>query len=510
MGWHTVAAVRYADVNRAITAEGTAPSSFEQSASDGSASTVGTFGSWRLTTGGAGKNLKLEIEVTGGSVSVVGQNPETRNISDCAFDVSVEADFIPQLANASVRELRLSGGQAVEVGDSTPKNPTGAFLHTAALKQLLQDWLTLNIEEFNAVFATLNLDVEYENEGLSWLKPSHIGYAVAEPTVDPTEENCVFAVLCLIDGETPPANISYQVSDSAIPDGAVAAFLISPDKFIEHMIKPALAHMFKDIAPADADIYFEIDNDGRRIENIKQVRLPDTKFPWGQLGKVESTKNPTLQPHKFSIEVDGTQLVINAEEMHFDWGVDQWVDLFHECRSQLELHDGTKMLTLTTENQTGHGVVEAGWWRVTGEAVLMVVSALVGAFAGKTVKVAEAAAGGATTAAEVAGEETEAAENAVATELAASLANEAGAASGIGARFRGWLTTGLASVGGGTPLPIAHLIASKKFGDEMMQIDPLISAAIDDTVSWPEAVGEYALASAQLNDALQFGLVHKQ
>jgi len=92
-GWHTVAAIKYADVNRAITAQGKGPSDFTQAASDGSASVTGTFGPWQLNTGGSGPLLMMALPITGGSVTV---GTAHYPISACTATIKVQATYIPR------------------------------------------------------------------------------------------------------------------------------------------------------------------------------------------------------------------------------------------------------------------------------------------------------------------------------------------------------------------------------------------------------------------------------
>jgi Clostridium P-47 protein len=505
-GWHTVSAITYTDVNKAILAAAAYPTSFDQSASDGSASASGTFGPWTIATGGSGPNISMALPITGGTVTVMG-TPYT--ISTCTATIMVRADFLPQPDNPSLRNLQLQPDQAVSVESCLPQQSN--FLADAALKQLLQDWLNANLQQFNHTFATVDLDVKYDQEGLKWLAPSWQSYAVAEPQ-NPTLDNSVFAVLCLIDGAQPSSGLVQQVSPYAIPSGGDAGFLISSDKFLQHMMLAAMPVMFAGIEHDAATKHFEIDNDGTRITNKGALTLKPV-----QLDNKEIV-HPAVSARNFALHLDTTELAIDVTDMQFPYAPGIDVHLNYSGRSTMGYDSKHGILALSVVEQTGSGNAELEGWLETAQLVIGVASivlAVVGGLGGAVSRSATAAVRSASEAtlgvAVAEGEDATVATEATVTAVGCLISGTPARVEQIGAMFFGVARiAGIATLGGSVlaSLPtILQAIAAGRY-DSLPHITDLTSTAVGKTVQWPNSVGTFTLASAQLNGALQFGLVH--
>src|SRR5215211_645946 len=88
-GWHTVSAVTYAEVNRAIAAQTAFPASFSQTSSDG-ITAAGNFSGWKVTVGGSGAKIAMSLTLSDGSITSGGAS---RNAGSCAIAIEVEAGF---------------------------------------------------------------------------------------------------------------------------------------------------------------------------------------------------------------------------------------------------------------------------------------------------------------------------------------------------------------------------------------------------------------------------------
>jgi Clostridium P-47 protein len=505
-GWHTVSAISYTDVNKAISQQAAYPTSFEQSASDGTASVSGTFGPWTITTGGSGPNIAMALPITGGTVTVSG-TPST--ITPCTATIQVRADFLPQPDNSMVQNLQLQQDQAVSVESCLPAQ--SGFLADASLKQLLQDWLNANLQQFNHTFATVDLDAKYDNEGVKWLAPSWQSYAVAEPQT-PTLDSSVFAVLCLIDGTQPSTGLVQQISPYAIPNHADASFLISPDKFLQHMMLASMPLMFVGIDHAPVTNNFKIDNDGTSILNKTKLQLQPMQLENGNIVK------PTVDAGNFTLQLDTTELIITVTDMQFTYtpGID--VHLTYSGRSTIRYDSGRGVLTLSVTKQTGSGSVEVSKGLEVTEVVLGVASivlAMVGGIGGVVSRTANAAVEGAAVGtlgvAEAAGEDAAQAETAMIAALGCLIRGTPAQVSQIAARCFAVAKVAAITAFCTTLLPAAvqvlQAIADGKY-DSLPKITDLTDGAVGKTVIWPASVGTFALASAQLNQALQFGLKH--
>jgi hypothetical protein len=505
-GWHTVSAITYADVNKSIADSGEGPSSFSQAASDGSASVTGNFGAWSLTTGGSGPSLMMALPITGGSV-VVGSN--TYPITACSATIRVQASYIPQ-QDANLVNLVNDTTQAVSVESCLPAQAN--FLADASLKELLGIWLNANLAQFKAVFSTVDLDAEYETEGVEWLQPSFKGYAVAERTQSPTLDTSVFAVLNLIDNTPEPAGLVWQVSPNVIPDGADASFVLTQEKFLSHMMWVAVPAMFKDVSTDNLSDYFVIDNSGTRIRNTKTVKLGEVKLDNGN--KV----NPEVTASNFTIQLDQTELEIAVTDMQFEYSSGMTVHLNYSGRATLGLDTDNMILTLSVTTQSGSGSVETSTAIQDAELVLGIASivlAVVGAVGGAVATTADAAVTGARTAslgaATAAGEDAGQAATVTVSICKGLITGSDVEISQLAARL--FTVAKVAAIGAfcTTLMPgitaTMQYVANKDYAS-MPKITSLTNAAVGKTVIWPESVGSFTLASTQLNGACQFGLVH--
>jgi hypothetical protein len=511
-GWDTVAAISYKDVNDAIVRQGSAPQHFAQSAGDGSASVTGDFGQWALTTGGAGPDIMMALPVTGGTVTV-GAN--SYPITPATATVLVRANFLPQPDNPARQLLQLqtkatltAGEEAASVEDMQPAQPV--FLANAALRQLLQDWLNAHLQEFNHTFAVVDFNAEFTREGMEWLRPSHTGYAVAEQAVGATLENSVFAVMCLIDGKTDTQGLVFQVSPYAIPTGRKAGFILSSEKFLQHMMLAAVPLMFKGIQDRPVTDYFRIDNDGTRIINIKPLNLLDTKLENGK------TVKPTVKERLFSIEVNETELKISITGMEFEYSPGITVNLTYEGAATLSFDAVQRVLDLAVASQSGSGSVQVSEGIIIAEIVAGVtgiVLSVVGGLGGVVSRTANAAVRTATEAelgaAVAAGADAEAAAAAQVTCCCGLIAGTPQKITQIGATA--FTIAKVAAVGGFLfasawgIMEIVQAVAQKDY-QSMPKITDLTDNAVGRAVIWPEGVPGYALASAGLNGSLQFGL----
>jgi hypothetical protein len=510
-GWDTVAAISYQDVNDAIVHQGSAPQHFAQSAGDGSASVTGDFGQWALTTGGAGPDIMMALPITGGTVTV-GAN--SYPITPATATVLVRANFLPQPDNPARQRLQLqtkptlTGEEVASVEDMQPAQ--SVFLANAALRQLLQDWLNANLQEFNHTFAVVDFNAEFTREGMAWLRPSHTGYAVAEQATGATLENSVFAVMCLIDDNTEAQGLVFQVSPYAIPTSRKAGFILSSEKFLQHMMLAAVPLMFKGLQDKPVTDYFRIDNDGTRIINIKPLTLLDTKLDNGK------TVKPTVKERLFSIEVNETELKIAIVGMEFEYSPGITVNLTYEGAATVSFDAGQRILDLAVASQSGSGSVQVSEGIIITEIVAGVagiVLAVVGGLGGVVSRTANAAVRTATEAglgaAEAAGADAEAAAAAEVTCCCGLIAGTPQRITQIGATA--FSIAKVATVGGFVAattwgiMEIVQAVAQKDY-QSMPKITELTDNAVGRAVIWPQGVPGYALASAGLSGSLQFGL----
>lgn len=503
-GWHTVTAISYKDVNRAI-ASAKGPSSFSQQDAGGSASITGTCGPWQLTTGGSGPLLMMALPILDGKIAI---GPNTYLITPCTATVKITATYIS--SHDAKMDLVNDPSQAATVMSCVPAQKD--FLADAVLQKLLNEWLTSNLGMFSAVFATVDFDAQYATDGLKWLKPSDKGYAVAEPMHGATLSNSVFGVLCLIDGDTQSDGLVWQISPQAIPPGADAAFIVSQETFLQHMLLAAVPSMFKGIGQDPPEKHFAIDNLGTRILNTGTVTLLPVKLSNGRV------VTPSVQAKNFAIQLDESELEIAITDMEFEFSPGITVKLTYNGRCTISLDNDHHILQLKVTTQSGSGSVQVSKGLQIAQIVLGVASVVLSLVGGVGGAVGRSASAAVTTATEATLGTAEAVGEDAATSAQAAISCCRGLISGtpaeiseIAARCFTVARVGMIGAFATTLMPaITQILVAVESGDykSMPKITDLTGEAVGKTVIWPTEVGEFKLASAGLNGAFQFGLAH--
>lgn len=343
-GWHTASAIYYRDVNTAIAASSTVPDSFQETAD--SCTVNCTFGTWEITTGGSGPLINMKLEITGGTETI---GSDTYTIDACTATIQIKAVYIPQSENDTTYDLTNDSTSPVSVTNLTTCNSN--IIVQSTVQTLLQLWLNEHLEDFYTVFATVDFDAEYENDGLSWLKPSFKGYAVAEPAIDADLDNSVFAVMCLIDNATNSAGLAYQIDTTIIPsDPSIAAgFVIAQSKFLQHMLLSAVPAMFHEISDDDPTKHFTINNGGTRIMNTTKLTAKKVKLDNG------NHVMPTVAAKKFTIQLDGTELEIAITDMKMTVSAGVTLHLNYSGRSTLFYNAKKNIIDLSVTTESGSG-----------------------------------------------------------------------------------------------------------------------------------------------------------
>ncbi|GAA6189864.1 TULIP family P47-like protein [Litorivita sp. NS0012-18] len=515
--WDVVGALNYDQVNAAIATSGASPTRLQQTASAGGSSMDITCGTWRLTTGGSGENILIEVPITGGTVTIQG-NDFTLDPSTSTTLFSVDASYLPQPGNSARRELRLSDKrQSGTPPSASPPTPAQAnVLVQAELSALLTEWVQTNLQEFNHVFAVVDLEVEFEHQpGFTWMRPWHIGYAVKEPDSNATTANSVFAVLALIDEPGSQAEkdvltsrLTYQVDLGAIPAGKDGGLAVSSAKTLKHMFLPVAPLMFgnKDDYPPMSD--FTLHNDGTAINNNKKLTMQKMKLDNGK------EVQPYVNENNFEISIDGKRLKIGFVDASYDYALGVVIKLTMRSENSVKLTSDNHF-TLNEEKRTGGGSVTttvAVDVLSIAAGVVSFLAACVGAGAGKVAKVAEVAAEGLDAASisleEVSGGSEAAQEAETATICGGMITGTAPELESLGARLMTVAkVAGATSFVFGTPAVVYGIVAAIANGQSSISgdLEPFFDAAMEKAMSFPNTP-KYRLTSAELDTNLIFGL----
>jgi Clostridium P-47 protein len=513
-GWDTVAAITYTEVNKAIAQSGSYPKKFSQEADDKSAAASGDFTGWKITTGGAGPRIQMELTIANGKFAPEG---ETARSFEGSAVIELESEFVPQPGKSAL-DLKLSKTAPVSVPSANLKGLSKFY--AGAAKDLIATWLTDNIGEFNHIFATVNLDRELVKDGIPWLAPSFQGYAVAEPMTGPTLDNSVLGVMCLIDDGKPGTGLAEQISPFAIPAGHKAGFLISHRKFLSHIMRPGLAMLFKGLDGKNLDDYFDVTGNGTLIQNKTQLTMRDYKLH-------DMTVAPIVDAAKFQLQCGATELSLSIYDMWFDVPLFGFIHeamtakLTYNGRYKMRLDDKGHSLALDIiQESSSAGVVSSQGWQITQYVLggLSVLACITGAGFVIGARVVGAAAAGASVAAGEAavlgGSETGELTAAAAEEAFAGAAEamSTGATQGVNQIGINLATAARCAFAAAGALGLAPSIGmiQKAVADGQIQQTPPLQNLIDQglakIVQFPATLGQLNLTTARCNQSLQLGM----
>jgi hypothetical protein len=312
-GWSTVYAASFPVVNKAIMARKTFPQTFSYSDKSGF-KIEGSWDSWQLSGGGA-QLVQMNCVVQTGTISGLGK---TGNLQGATLNIQLELQKLkdvsaafkdptakPDTGEAHVLKVKSGGDSPVSVlGASTYPHVSDALL-LDVLNSVFTGYFVANIVKFDHVFSVMMLGAEAVNDGFSWLKPSDMSYAVGG-TVKGDMNTSVLGLLCLTDGQKIGPDMEQAVDVGCLafqPAGTDSAFVISPEKFAQHVLfKGAVSSVSK-----STEKDWKIDQDLVTITNT-------SKLLWGKFETKGGFIEPWVDPGSFSISIEDNHFLLEVTD----------------------------------------------------------------------------------------------------------------------------------------------------------------------------------------------------
>ncbi|MDH5773383.1 MAG: TULIP family P47-like protein [Nitrospirota bacterium] len=334
-GWDTVFGIHIGDVNAAIIKAGSSPKSFDVADPDDAVSATGTFGDWQLISGGSGEIVRLQIPIQTAEIHSPGNTDKVINATAL---VDVRLNFLHQKdpTGKSSHHLRVRTKPA-SVDESIvtiwqivyQQQQKLSFIGKAAFRELLALWLNENLDSFDHVFATVDLNRVADKGAFQWMQPTDVSYAYSDFGAD----DGVLAVLCMT-GHRPSAGLIQQASPKLIPDRERAGLLISRNRMLSELILPLMPQVFDGSKPADYKISASGDSILNAHQGIRFTVHPKDKDPY------------TATVQELSVTIDGEELQMEVlTKADVSPGIYAW------CRTQnflaiklINKPDGTQTL----------------------------------------------------------------------------------------------------------------------------------------------------------------------
>lgn len=307
--WDTAFAIPVSDVNKAIVDKKSSPPNFTYEES-GAYTVSADFGDWQMCMGGDGINVRFTIPMTNIVIDYTSGSSVTCDTGSAVIEINLH--YIPHTDAASAaagdvpcKKMALM----VKTTSDVPSTPVAALVRgpqlfpdpgtisTAVFGQGLLDWVTNNLGEFDHIFSVVDLNRMIDQGQWGFVTPNYTGYAYLDGT---TLDDSIFGVLTMT-GDRTGESLSEQISPSAIPAGSEAGFLVSQERTLYDLVRPAIMLAYPGLTNAN----FLMSNDKTRLylESGVSVDMPPVK-------KDGSTYYPKLT--SLTVETDGEIFTVTS------------------------------------------------------------------------------------------------------------------------------------------------------------------------------------------------------
>lgn len=370
-GWDTAFAIPVPKVNQAIVDHKSSPASFQFA--DQGVRLSGTFGDWQICQGGDGKSVRMKLPLTTLTL-VYHSSGKTLDFSGHAV-VEIQLHFIPHdsLADGSPA----SGNPMALKAKTTTTNPDEPVFNVitlaltpapgdvtmAVITDLLASWGSANLEEFAHVFSVVDLNRMVDKGEWAFVTPNYTSYAYIDGS---SLEDSVFGVLTMTGDRGPGTNVE-QVSAAAIPSGNVAGFLVSNQRVLLDLVRPAIMQAYPGLTVDN----FELNQqDELYLLPGITVSLPSVSSHGGSYyPKLESLTIQSLGQYFTLISYTTTEIVS---------GITAWCQTTHQYTIQLGTSNNGQTLSFTTigDPVVNHGISQSPGSQLT--QLIIEIVAIVG------------------------------------------------------------------------------------------------------------------------------------
>ncbi len=342
-GWDTAFGIPVPDVNKAIIDRKSSPSAFSFVDQDFDLSA--DFGDWQICQGGDGKAVRMLLPMTN-VVLTYTTTGKTQQFASGSVVVEIQLHYLPHgtladggAPSGSPMALKV---KTVSTDPNAPifnvielqldGNP-GDFAK-AMVSQGIADWGTANLEVFAHVFAVVDLNILVDQGQWGFVAPNYTSYAYIDGADLATS---VFGVLTMTGDRQPSATIFEQISPATIPSGSVAGFLISNERALLDLVRPAIMLAYPGLT---------VDNFQLNEQNELYL-LPGITIDLPPVQHNGSTYYPQL--NSLTIQSLGQEFTLNSyTTTEVAAGITAWCQTTHQYTIELATSNNGQTLSFTS------------------------------------------------------------------------------------------------------------------------------------------------------------------
>lgn len=357
-GWDFVYAENFLDINAEIVSAKSTPTIFStdngrepsdplyRAISGNFADAAHTKGDWKLTTGGASRDVWMEMpdidfQFTKGTASPVSYINCTLRVSfNLAFrDTGNKASNGGRLLQLKIQAQDTKAANqdlvTIEHYESTP-SPTA--IDEGNIRNLFSKWFEENMDQFDHVFAEVVVDGFAEHERFQWLQPTGVDYSVNDTEEGAALDTGFITINVMTENRNVPGAITPP--SAVLPGDKRRSFVVSPERFLDKFILPGMGHMFSGPEVEQTGMqwpedYFDIIG-GTVITNNADLKLNSLEY--GNEDDDETEKSPvraTIEANRFTVTLAKQFLIVEFVDLKHPYITEgiEYLDTFHTFRA---------------------------------------------------------------------------------------------------------------------------------------------------------------------------------
>lgn len=354
-GWDTVFAIPVPEVNKAIVDHKSSPPSF--SVAQQGFTLAGKFGDWQICQGGDGKSVRMSLPLSQVVLTFTSTGKRFTFDSGTAV-VEIQLHYVPHTgaspgAAAGSNPLALKANPASSDPEQPVFNvitlslsPQPGTITQAVISSGLAAWGAANLADFAHVFAVVDINTMIDKGGWSFVAPNYTSYAYIDGD---SLADSIFGVLTMTGDRGPGQNVE-QLSPGAIPAGSVGGFLVSNQRALLDLVRPAIMQAYPGLT---------VDNFQLNAQN--ELYLLDGVTVG--LQPVEKNSN-TYYPELTSLTVqslDTLFTLVSYTTTEVASGITAWCQTTHQYTIQLGSSNNGQTLGFTTVGDpvVNHGITQS-------------------------------------------------------------------------------------------------------------------------------------------------------
>lgn len=348
-GWDTSFAVKYTEINNAITNSWDTINSAVKSVDDTVDTTYlkATLGPWQVALGSSNSIVFINIPLLSGTVGTTDSSIASKDISGTSAQIEVKLNYQNNASNENLHQLVAQYDESTTFV-RTVELKEESIVYSSMVSVVLSKWIVDAIPQFNFSFHDVDFNPSlYESSNWNFLLPSTASYALYDSG---TESSSVFGALNTLDARTAPDGNPHMIPPMTIPEDCNSGFLLSGPMFVKQNLVNAAGMMFeqpswvRDSDDIDRDFRkwtsdnFVIYNDGMTVKNSQKMKFATVIEDDGKDG-IE--RDMYVDPGEFLLSVNYNQISLEFMSLYYEYSEGITVKIHYVQLMSVKLVDTT-------------------------------------------------------------------------------------------------------------------------------------------------------------------------